>query len=642
MAEEVKKQEGTVMTADRLPLVSEDVTARRTAQLAEFFPEAFAEGKIDFDRLKSALGDIAEPARERYGLTWAGKADAIRAIQAPSVGTLKPDRAKSVDFDSTQNLFIEGDNLEVLKLLQKSYYGRVKMIYIDPPYNTGREFIYPDNYKEGLRDYLTFSKQVGEGGVRLSENADTGGRYHSKWLSMMYPRLFLARQLLRDDGVIFISIDDHEVHNLRMLMNEVFGEENFIATIIWQKVYSPKNTARHFSEDHDFIVAYARRADNWAPSLLPRTDAANARYENTDNDPRGSWKPSDMTARNYYAQGQYEVQSPAGKRFRAPIGTYWRVKESKFRLLHADNRIWWGPGGTNMPALKRFLSEVKQGIVPQTLWPYADVGHTQEAKKELLDYVAFEQTDNVIDSVKPTRLLQRMLQIGTSPYEPDIVLDFFAGTGTTGHAVIKQNAEDGGNRQFILVQLPEPLSIAESKLKTIPDVAQARIRTAIERRTKEHAESLPGGALPNGDLGFRVLHLDASNFRIWDSAEAGASAEKSPQTLMEYMKTHVQNVLPDATDENILFELMLKAGLDLCARRESIDIAGKNVWRINGGEVMICLADGVTLDVMRGIAALETPPKRLICLDRCFAGNDALKTNTVLEMKSHGIAFQTV
>ena len=299
---------------------------------------------------------------------------------------------RSVNFDTTGNLFIEGDNLEVLKLLHRSYHGRVKMIYIDPPYNTGREFIYPDNYAEGLRDYLEFSKQVGEGGTRMGSNADTNGRYHSKWLSMMYPRLFLARQLLRDDGVIFISIDDHEVHNLRMVMNEIFGEENFVATIIWQKVYSPKNTARHFSEDHDFIIAYARNAERWTPALLPRTGAANARYENVDSDSRGAWKSGDMTARNYYAQGQYTVTSPSGNEFRPPTGRYWAVSEPKFAALNRDNRIWWGAKGDNAPALKRFLSEVKQGMVPQTLWKYEEVGHTQEgAEKGIVGFRHFRE-----------------------------------------------------------------------------------------------------------------------------------------------------------------------------------------------------------------------------------------------------------
>lgn len=625
--------------ADKVSLASADVVDERLQQLKALYPEAFAEDRVDLDRLTAALGDIADPQRERYGLSWAGKSEAIKAIQSRSIGTLKPDRDRSINFDTTGNLFIEGDNLEVLKLLQRSYHGRVKMIYIDPPYNTGKEFIYPDNYAEGLRDYLRFSKQVGDGGTRLGSNADTSGRYHSKWLSMMYPRLFLARQLLRDDGVIFISIDDHEVHNLRMVMNEIFGEENFVATIIWQKVFAPKNTARQFSEDHDFIIAYAKRSEEWSPALLPRSAEATARYENPDKDSRGNWSSSDMTARNYYAQGQYEVSSPSGRKFRPTLGAYWRVNERKFKKLDEDKRIWWGPDGNGMPRLKRFLSEVKEGVVPQTLWKHSDVGHTQEAKKELLEFVTFENTDNVIDSVKPTRLIQRMLQIGTVAEETDIVLDFFAGTATTGHAVLRQNHEDGGNRQFILVQLPEPLAVLESKLKSIPDVGQTRIRNAIERYAKEKAESLNGNGEAPPDLGVKVLHLDSSNFKVWDSEEAADLANRSSQSLMEYMKEHVHNVLAVAKDEEILFELMLKSGVDLNATRESVVVAGKQAWRIDGDEMVVCLAEGVSTDVIRAIIALN--PKRVICLDRCFVGHDALKTNTVLEMKSHNIQFQT-
>ncbi|MGA2443515.1 MAG: site-specific DNA-methyltransferase [Tepidisphaeraceae bacterium] len=624
--------------SDRVPLTSPDIPAERLAALQSVVPEAFAEGKLDLERLAAALGDVAEPQRERYGLSWAGKADAIRAIQSRSIGTLKPDRSRSINFDTTGNLFIEGDNLEVLKLLQRSYHGRVKMIYIDPPYNTGKEFIYPDNYAEGLRDYLEFSKQVGEGGLRMGSNADTNGRYHSKWLSMMYPRLFLARQLLCDDGVIFISIDDHEVHNLRMVINEIFGEENFVATIIWQKVFAPKNTARQFSEDHDYIIAFAKRTESWMPALLPRSAQAIARYENPDNDARGPWSSSDFTARNYYAEGQYEVTSPNGNKYRPPLGAYWRVNEKKFKSLDLDKRIWWGPNGGGMPRLKRFLSEVKEGVVPQTLWKYDEVGHTQEAKKELLDFVSFENTDNVIDSVKPTRLIQRMLQIGTLPDEGDIVLDFFAGTGTTAHALLKQNHEDGGNRQFILVQLPEPLPVAESKLKTILDVGQARIRSAIQRFTKKNGETLNGASEAPPDLGFKVMRLDASDFKVWDAEQAGERS-RNPQTLMEYMEGHVHNILSGAKDEDILFELMLKSGVDLSASRETVSLGGKTIYRVDGGAMIVCLTDGVTAGTMREIIALS--PKQVICLDRCFNGDDALKTNTVLEMKSHNIQFQT-
>jgi len=382
----------------------------RLDTLRAIAPEAFADGKISWDALREALGDHLEDEgrdAEHFGLFWPGKRHARRLASTPSAGALKPAPGEGVNEATTRHLFIEGDNLEVLKLLQKSYAGRVKMIYIDPPYNTGNDFIYSDNFTQPVEEYLRATGQTDEAGCVLVTNRQAGGRYHSNWLNMMYPRLRLARNLLRDDGVIFVSIDDHEVHNLRALMGEVFGEENFVATVIWQKIFSPKNTARHFSEDHDYILVCARDAATWTPQALPRTEEADARYSNPDNDPRGLWGSSDLTARNYYSEGKYEVTGPTGKQFKPAMGTYWRVNYNRFQLLDADGRIWWGADGGNMPRLKRFLSDVKQGIVPQTLWKHEDVGHTQEAKKELLEHVKFQDTDNVLDTVKPTRLLQR-------------------------------------------------------------------------------------------------------------------------------------------------------------------------------------------------------------------------------------------
>lgn len=414
----------------------------RLKALRELVPEAFAEGRLDADKLRQVFGDAVETRTERYTFSWAGKRDAIRLLQTPSRATLLPAPGEGVDEDTTANLFVEGDNLEVQRLLLKSYFGRVKLVYIDPPYNTGRDFVYSDDYSDPLNPYLRLTGQKDSEGNLLTTNPETGGRFHSAWLSMMYPRLFLARQLLRDDGAIFISIDDNEVHHLRLLMNEVFGEENFVAQVIWQKVYSPKNNARHFSEDHDYVVVYAKNGATWRPNMLPRTDEANARYDNPDNDNRGVWKASDPTARNFFAEGQYEVESPSGKKFRPPTGRYWAMSVARFHEMEKDKRIWWGPKGDNMPAVKRFLSEVQQGIVPQTLWAYDEVGHTQEAKKELLEHVAFENTDNVIDTVKPTRLIRRILLLATQVADGDIVADFFGGTASTAHAVLAQNVDD--------------------------------------------------------------------------------------------------------------------------------------------------------------------------------------------------------
>ena len=338
------------------------------------------------------------------------------------------------------NLIVEGDNLAALKALLPTYHGKVKCIYIDPPYNTGNEgWAYSDRVNSPMmRDWL--------GKVVDREDLTR----HDKWCCMMLPRLKLLRELLRDDGAIFVSIDDNEVHRLRCLMDEVFGEENFVATTIWQKIFSPKNTAKHFSEDHDFILVYARDIEQWVPNLLDRGDRAIERYKNPDNDRRGSWSSSDLTARNFYSKGTYEVTSPSGKKFRPSVGNYFRVSPQKFADLEADGRIWWGPDGNSMPRLKRYLSEVKKGVVPQTLWLHSDVGHTQDAKKELVSVLDFEKSEDVFNTVKPTSLIRRILQIATD--KDSIVLDSFAGSGTTAHAVLAQNKEDGGNRRFVLIE----------------------------------------------------------------------------------------------------------------------------------------------------------------------------------------------
>jgi adenine-specific DNA-methyltransferase len=599
------------------------------------FPEVFTEGKIDFEKLRLALGNKLETGRERYGLTWAGKAEAMRAVQVPSTATLVPARDESVNWDTTQNVFIEGENLEVLKLLQKSYCGKVKMIYIDPPYNTGNEFIYPDNYRDSVGNYLRLTGQVSGEGQKLTTNTETSGRYHSNWLNMMYPRLFLARNLLRDDGVIFVSIDDHELENLRCIMDEIFGEENFVATVIWQKVFAPKNTAQFFSEDHDYVIVYARRKESWTPTLLLRSQAAEDRYSNPDSDPRGPWSSSDLTARNYYSDAQYEVTGPTGKKFKPSVGTYWRVRFDKFKELDSDNRIWWGETGANMPRLKRFLSEVKQGVVAQTLWKYQDVGHTQEAKQELLKYVQFETTENVLNSVKPPRLIQRMLQIATTPNEQNIILDFFAGSASTAHAAILQNAADAGNRRVICVQFPEPLPKPERKLRTIVDIGTERIRSVGASSMKDQ----PDLDLKNKpDSGFRFYRLNTSNFKTWN-ADFELTAESS---LAEQLRLHTDHVLPDRSQEAILFEILLKAGYPLTSRVERIEIAGQGIFSVSAGNLIICLEAPIRLETLRAVIELQPKPVQVICLDHGFEGNDQVKTNLKLEMEAHGIEFRTV
>jgi adenine-specific DNA-methyltransferase len=606
---------------------SPDLKVELLGRLQHIAPEIFTEGKLDLDRLRELAGDSLATGPERFSFNWAGKRDAIALLQNPTRATLVPVAGESVDFEAAQHVFVEGDNLEVLKLLYRSYFGRVKMIYIDPPYNTGNEFIYPDDFSDPLDNYLRLTGQKNGDGDYQTSKIEKNGRIHSNWLSMMYPRLAIARQLLRDDGVIFVSIDDHEVHNLRSLLNELFGEENFVATVIWQKVFAPKNTARQFSEDHDYIVVYARDAARWAPVLLPRSEEANSRYANPDNDSRGAWTSGDLTARNYYSEGMYEVTSPSGKQFRPTMGAYWRVKKEKFLSLDGDKRIWWGENGNNMPRLKRFLTDVKQGIVPQTLWRHEDVGHTQESKRELLEFVKYENTDNVLDSVKPTRLIQRMLTIGTSSEDGDIVLDFFAGSSTTGHAVLKQNREDGARRRYIGVQFPEPLPVPESNLKTLADVSKARLRAVIAKKADARQGELElKDEMPEG---FRVFKLAESNLKRWSGI-----ASKDPATYAQELLRFADPLVPGWEAEALIWEIALREGYSLTSRVEKLPGPdGQTFWRVTDSDrdqfFYACLDASLTLEA---VTPLElTPGVLFVCRDRAL--DDTLAANLALQCR---------
>jgi adenine-specific DNA-methyltransferase len=620
------------VTADHPEAKSLDVVAQNIEQLKRLFPEVVVEGKINFDVLRQILGDAVESRDEKFGLNWHGKRQARQLALTPTTGTLRPCPAESVEWSTTQNIFIEGDNLEVLKQLQKSYAGQVKLIYIDPPYNTGNEFIYPDDFSDSIRNYEMLTSQRESDGRRMTTNSDSSGRYHTAWLTMMYPRLKLAHSLLRPDGAIFISIDDCEVDNLRKLCSEIFGEENFVATVLWQKVYSPKNSAKHFSEDHDYIIVYAKDASVWRPTLLPRSEEADARYENIDDDPRGPWKPSDLTARNYYSKGLYEVTGPTGRTFTSGTGRYWRQSREAFDDMVRDNRIWWGPDGNAMPAQKRFLSEVQQGIVPQTMWFYKDVGHTQEAKKELLEHVKFESNDNVLNSVKPTRLLQRILQIGTTKDGGDLVIDFFAGSAPTGHAVLQQNKEDGGNRRFILVQMHEPLPSPTKAMQSIFDIGMARLRSVIEGLRRD----TPQLGATELDLGIRIYKMASSNIRSWIA---------SRENLASSIESAVEHLERASTEEDLLCELLLKRGLDLCVPIESKTITGKKVHSVGAGSLIACLdtkitrADGeaVALGIAKWHKELNPAGETAIVFrDDAFV-DDVVKTNVAAILEQHGL-----
>ena len=625
---------------------STHVVAENLEHLKTLFPEAFTEGQVDFEVLKQLLGGAVDEREEKYGFNWHGKRQARQLALTPSTGTLRPCPEESVEWNTTQNLMIEGENLEVLKLLQKSYAGKVKLIYIDPPYNTGSEFIYTDDFTDSIKNYLDLTGQIDDENQKLSSNTEASGRFHTAWLNMMYPRLMLARTLLEQEGCIFISIDDHEVNRLRTICDDVFGEENFIATVIWQKVFSPKNTAATFSEDHDYLIVYARRKELWKPGLLPRSEKNIARYKNLDSDPRGVWMSGAIQARNYYSKGQYQVTSPSGKVFTNPKGTYWRVSVEKFMELDADSRIWWGENGDGVPRIKRFLTDVRPGVVPQTLWKYQDVGHTQEAKEELLRFVDFEHTENVLNSVKPSRLIRKILKIATSVDKNDVVLDFFSGSGTTGHAVIAQNQEDNGNRRYILVQLPESLAVPEENAKTIFDLAKSRLRAVAndsgdgarqnsKERTSGHGR-LVFSKDPE-DQGFRVFKLHTSNIRAW---------EPDREDLDGTLLNNIDHIKPDRDEDDILYELLLKLGLDLCVLIETRTIAGKSVRSIGAGTLITCLDGRIDRDDVEplalGIAEWHdelTPAgvSTLVFRDSAFE-DDVAKTNlaAILEQREIG------
>ncbi|AUL99984.1 site-specific DNA-methyltransferase [Zoogloeaceae bacteirum Par-f-2] len=607
----------------------------RRKQLAALIPEAFSEGRLDVAALKRALGEHAViEGGERYALNWAGKSDAYRVLQTPSTATLRPQRDQSVNFDTAQHVFIEGENLEVLKVLQKAYFGKVKLIYIDPPYNTGSDsFIYPDRFQESKEDYLRRINDLNDDGTLMREgffrkNSKENGHYHSNWLSMMLPRLYIARNLLREDGVIFVSCDDHEVHNLRCLMNEVFGDENFVATVIWQKVYSPKNSARHFSEDHDYVVVYARRAETWQPALLPRTGEMEARYDNPDDDPRGPWKPGDLSARNYYGEGTYAITCPSGRVIDGPpSGRYWAISKDKLLELDADKRIWWGKDGNNVPAIKRFLSEVKHGRVPQTLWKYEEVGHTQEAKKELVSLVDFPNSDAVFDTPKPTRLIRQMLRLGTDRKGGDIVLDFFGGSATTLQAVLEQNAEDGGDRRCVVVQLPEPVEGGSQSLRTIADIARTRGRNAIAslRQRADLATPVDAG------LGFKAFTLAPSNFKQW----RGDGIDTAEQ-LAEQIQLFAKSEKDGAAVEDMLYELLLKFGQELTTPIEPLEVAGGRVFAIHERK-MIFVLESFSEAMIDPLVAMK--PREIIAIDGVFNDSDMLKTNLDLQCRDAGIRF---
>ena len=609
---------------------NDNIHQQQIDKLVQLFPEVVTEGKIDWQKLQSTLGEAVDLG-ERYGLSWKGKGDVFATIQEKTVQTLHLDRANSVDWDTTGNMFIEGDNLATLKILHKAYYGKVKMIYIDPPYNTGNDFIYNDDFKQTRRSYETEAGITDDEGNVVRDDGlrtNTGGHKHSNWLNMMYPRLFLARNLLRQDGVIFVSIDDNEVHNLRLMMNEIFGEENFVAQIIWERAYAPVNLKHHFSESHDYIVCFARNIDLLDKLSLKRNEAADARYKNPDNDPRGIWQSDNFSVGPANQKNIYEIVTPSGRKILPPSGRSWLFSQERTNELIADNRVWFGDNGSGVPRYKRFLSEVKDGVTPMTVWKYTDVGHSQDATKEvkdLFDGVAY------FDYPKPVKLVKQLASLCTN--DNDIILDFFSGSGTAAHAVTELNAEDGGNRRWICVQLPELTDEKSEAYKagyrTIADIARERIRRAGAKIRADHADKLASRNVPL-DLGFRSYRVSDSNFKQWNELVS------DPEEIRQQALANLDPLEEGATDDDLLTELLLKRGISPLAQIERHD----NFCFIPSEKLAICLAHSMTEELFTAI--LATKPSSIILLDRAFGNDINLKVNLLLQAERQGVEVEVV
>lgn len=591
---------------DKLKMQSLDVVGSNIKEIQQLFPNCVTErlgkdGKpelaIDFEKLQAELSnEIIGEGEERYQFTWPDKRAANRLANTPTTMTLRPCREESVDFDHTQNLYIEGDNLDVLKALRETYLGKVKMIYIDPPYNTGNDFVYNDDFAQSRSEFEETSGLFDEEGNQtiapMQRNTESNGRFHTDWLNMIYPRLKVARDLLSDDGVIFISIDDNEQKNLKNICDEIMGEKNFLAQVVWERAYSPINLMKHFSPSHDYILCYAKNIELAICNGIIRSSEADNRYSNPDNDPRGVWKPSDLSVGPAVAENIYTITTPSGRNVDPPAGRSWRISRKAFRERLQDNRIWFGPDGNSVPSMKRFLSELrKSGITPMTIWKYTDVDHSQGATQKLAQLF---EGKKYFDYPKPVELLKRCLSLYTN--KDSIVLDFFSGSATTAHAVMQLNAEDGGNRKFIMVQLPEKTDekseAYKAGYKNICEIGKERIRRA-GKKIKEDNKDKEG--IEKLDTGFRVLKLDSSNMEdVYYTPQ-----EFTMQSLFN------ENVKADRTGKDLLFQVMLDLGIELSAKIETQQIAGKTVYLVDDNYLIACFDRDVTEAAIMEIAKLH-------------------------------------
>ena len=613
---------------DKLTMHTPNLADENYRKLASLFPNAVTETidpatgetvrAIDKDVLMQEINTrVVEGREERYQFTWPDKKKAVLAANAPISAALRPVREDSVGRDGTpggwdsENLYIEGDNLEVLKLLRETYLGKVKMIYIDPPYNTGNDFVYEDDFAEDTDSYMGRSGQYDEQGNQLVQNTDSNGRFHTDWLNMIYPRLRIAKDLLSEDGVIFISIDDHEVESLRKCCDEVFGEQNFIAQLIWERAFSPKNDARFISNSHDYVLMFVRNISQFTIGRLPRTEEANARYSNPDSDPRGVWMSSDISVKTYNAECDYPITAPSGRVIEPPAGRCWSLSKKAFLERLQDNRIWFGPDGDGVPRIKRFLSDLKHdGMAPTSIMFFKDVGHSQEGAQE----VSKLMDGGFFSGPKPQRLLRRLLTLANIPRD-GIIVDFFSGSATTAHAVMQLNAEDGGHRKFIMVQLPEVCDekseAYKAGYKNICEIGKERIRRA-GRKIRDEA----GSAAQALDIGFRVLRLDSSNM---------LDVYYNPAALQQnFVDDVTNNIKPDRSPEDLLFQVMLELGVLPSSPIAETVIGGRRVFDVAEGFLLACFDEGVTTETVTAIAKRQ--PYYAVFRDSGMQ-NDSVATN---------------
>ena len=610
---------------EKIKMQTPNLVDENIEKIGRLFPDCLtertgADGKteqaIDFDKLRQELSKIiVDGDEERYQFTWPGKKQAIITANAPINKTLRPCREESVDFDNTENLYIEGDNLDVLKLLREDYLGKVKMIYIDPPYNTGNDFVYEDDFAQSTDDYIGHSGQRDDDGNRLIANTENNGRFHTDWLNMIYPRLKVAKDFLSEDGVIFISIDDNEQKNLKNVCDEIFGSRNFVAQLVWERAFSPKNDARYISNSHDYILLYAKSIDDFKIGRLPRTEEAVARYSNPDNDPRGVWQSGDMLVKTYSASCDYPVTTPSGRVINPPEGRCWRFSQEAFLERVKDNRIWFGPNGDGVPRIKRFLNELKfEGMAPTSILFYKDVGHSQEGAQEVIKLFG---NKGVFDGPKPTRLLKRLMTIANLK-DDSVVLDFFSGSGTTADALMQMNKERNTQCKFILVQIPESTSESkkDSGFSNICEIGKERIRLAGKRILEERKVNQFDTTDHKLDVGFRVLKLDSSNME---------DVYYKPYDVTNDLFARTEdNIKEDRTDEDLLFQVMLELAVPLSAKIHSEEICSKKVMIVDDDYLIACFDKDITDEVVTDIA--KRNPQYFVMRDSS-AMDDSVITN---------------